>query len=394
MYNIEKYLINWILEDNSLLKELPLLDDDFLNDDCLKAFKILKEEISHDRKIDLVLLGKKLASIGIPVSNLVLTEYMPHGMHKSYFRELREHTINRKTREVMLWSEGKSYKDLQRELADIGKFDKKVFITGKQLLNDAIDALYAKRENPVTLPTGFKKLDDHLGLERGWLVTLAARSSIGKSAIAMNMAISMAQQGLNVLVYSLEMSPNEYMNRVLSQLSGVSNALWKYGKVDDSTIGVAADKFLKFSDNINIRYSSSFDSDEIVRDIYAYGKADVVIVDYLQLINDKEQRGETRTNMIGRITRKFKEVAVDMNCAVIQLSQVSREATKNDSKMPSLEQLRDSGSIEQDSEAVLILNREERDSTEGILRIAKNRHGSVGDIDLRYKPEICLYTEK
>ena len=111
-------------------------------------------------------------------------------------------------------------------------------------------------------------------------------------------------------------------------------------------------------------------------------------------MGDKEERGETRTNMIGRITRKFKEVAIDTDCIIVQLSQVSRQATQNENKMPSLEHLRDSGSIEQDSDLVVILNREERDSKEGIFRIAKNRHGRVCEIPLWFNPDICEFTEK
>lgn len=127
-------------------------------------------------------------------------------------------------------------------------------------------------------------------LAKGKLLTLAARSSIGKSALAMNMGMNIASEGKNVLFFSLEMTKVEYMTRIMGSLSGTSSSQWQDGSVKDDLMHATMDKFMGVQDNIRIEYSSNITSDYIVKYANSYKKPDVIIIDYLQLLSDEVRK--------------------------------------------------------------------------------------------------------
>jgi len=395
MNNIENYVLFSIVANNEIYKSMPLVEEDFTSEEALVKFQIIRDTIAKDWFIDLVLLAKKLIDqwhdpniADMIPDNLCETSWVAD----MYFKELRATTIKRKTREIMkkgveLWL---SDDDIKERLLDIDKLKPSRSVSWSDMIANYLEEFDKRKEWKMFFRTWFDEFDEKVWMEKGWLVTLMARTSMGKSALAMNYAINMAKAWYNVLFFSLEMSTNEYLNRVFWSISWMNNARWKHGNVDEEIKSKTLKEFEEISDKLTIEYKSSFTSDDIVRSIRSRPQTDIVILDYLGLLWDQERKGQTKTMMIWEQTKKFKNVAVEEEVLFMQLSQVRR----NINDIPTLDDARDSWSIEQDSEVVMCVHRKERTSEEGILRILKNRHWSCWDIDLNYNPWSCLFTEK
>ena len=236
--------------------------------------------------------------------------------------------------------------------------------------------------------TGFKIIDEKCPIQRTQLVTLAARPGVGKTAIAMNMAYSMARHGANVVVLSLEMSPKELNSRIYAHITGRPAWEFKYGKVHQIHINNAESEIKNIKGEITIKYIAGADITSVVQHC---GYPDVMILDHIDIM-DIDTRRETEASAIGKVTSTLKALAGKRNMAVICLSQFNRQAG---ACMPELHQLRGSGAKEQDSDTVLILHRDlDPDSAEpAVMRIAKNRHGGCGITTLNFHGATMTFTE-
>lgn len=240
---------------------------------------------------------------------------------------------------------------------------------------------------------GRKLFDGMVGLERGQLAMLAARPSVGKSALALNLAYEWAQYGFNVYYASLEMSVEELTHRLFARITGLSATKFKYGNVEEANLIIAERELSAMSGKIEIGYLPGSTVEEILQSASAK-MPDVVIIDHIDLV-----RSSTKTDneayAIAQMTSAMKAFAGQKNCMVFCLSQFNRES-KGD--MPQLHQLRGSGAKEQDSDVVLILHRtlnpDDATFREAKLVIAKNRSGQVGEIELDFKPEITTFCER
>src|SRR5574343_294715 len=228
--------------------------------------------------------------------------------------------------------------------------------------------------------TGLRTVDDIIGgFYGGQMITLGARPGLGKSALALNIAMHVD----NVLFFSLEMKRREIYARALSVLSDVEAIRIEDGRcnlVEIQRIGEAREKLQKTKIKV---YDSTHDINKILTTIHRHCTGEpprLIIVDYLQLIKGGE--GEKQVYRIGYISRALKLIAMKYDVPVLVLSQLSRESEK-DSRRPRLSDLRDSGSIEQDSDVVLFLY---EDSGVHDFIIAKNRKGKSG--------KTCLNLEK
>ncbi len=255
--------------------------------------------------------------------------------------------------------------------------------------------------------TGFPKLDRALGgLGNGTLNILAARPGMGKSSLALNIAHN---AGLfykkTIAIFSLEMSKEEIAKRFLSARGQVDSQKFLYVKELDGTdwgkLGTAAAVFL--NSNIYIDDSAGLSPVEMIarcRQLQMEHRLDLVIIDYLQLMSMKGRR-ENRQQEISEISRTLKLLAKDLDVAVLALSQLSREAEKHeDTPRPKLSDLRESGSIEQDADSVMMLYRDltKKEDDSGAsdkveLIIAKNRSGPTKTISLGWIPEFTLFIE-
>jgi replicative DNA helicase len=255
--------------------------------------------------------------------------------------------------------------------------------------------------------TGFTALDDFLGgLQRSDLIVLAARPSLGKTSLALNIARNAAiNQKACVALCSLEMSREAVVQRLLASESGVDSRkvrLGRFGEKDEIKImeasGILSEAPIYIDDSPQLR---ALDIRSKVRRLHFERNIDLIIIDYLQLIQG-DGRNETRVQEISKITRALKTLARELNVPILTVSQLSRAVEWRASHVPQLADLRESGSIEQDADVVLFIYRDEmyfsaedwskvhdiekEPYPRGIadIHIAKHRNGPLGQIKLRF----------
>lgn len=255
--------------------------------------------------------------------------------------------------------------------------------------------------------TGFSDLD-HLtnGLQRGDLIILAARPSVGKTAFALNVALNAAKSDRNehcsVAVFSLEMPAEQLMRRMLSAESGVKGDKLRSGNINDEEMQkvYSATNVLR-NCNIFIDDSSGVKIAEIFskcRKLKSEHGLDLILIDYLQLISGNSRGGsDNRQQEVSEISRSLKALARELDCPVIALSQLSRSVEQRQDKTPQLSDLRESGSIEQDADIVMFLSRddyqktdeeEQQDNVEVNLSVKKHRNGAIADLTIVFEKNI------
>ena len=255
------------------------------------------------------------------------------------------------------------------------------------------------------LTTGFRELDRlTLGLQKSSLVILAARPSQGKTSLALNIGLNAAfKKDAVVMVFSIEMSKSDLVQRMLSTQAGIELTLLRNGQAMKDTenmtrLGEVAEELA--ATKIYIDDTSSIQIGEIRNKCrraknFNDNKLDLVIIDYLQLMDlgfsaKTSARPENRQQEISTLTRMLKQLAREMECPVLVLSQLSREVERRSGNRPVLSDLRDSGAIEQDADVVMFIysEAEKEDSFDPDLNrtkqisIAKNRNGEIGEIRL------------
>lgn len=243
------------------------------------------------------------------------------------------------------------------------------------------------------LATGFADLDKLLlGMRGGEMIVLGARPSMGKSALSVDIARDVAlRQNRRVLVASMEMLSPEIASRVAAAETSVPHDRLTLGQAhvsDYQQVLALADlpqsRNLMWTDRADL---SVDDIASIARRVARAGGLDLLVVDYLQLLRPANPRDTNRNNQVTQMSRGLKVLAQQLRCPVLVLSQLSRANESRPNKRPMLSDLRDSGSIEQDANVVLLLHREDyysNDAPPGIaeLSIAKNRRGRTGDVRL------------
>lgn len=261
-----------------------------------------------------------------------------------------------------------------------------------------------EKSGSIGVVTGFKLIDESAPLEAGRLHCLAARPGIGKSSLALNIAINAGMFDANVILFSAEMGDMELMDRVMSQMTDEDNNKFKYGSINDGTIQLALNDLEKCKDTVSFYSKGGLTSLEICRVVEkecSVREVNLVIVDYLQKLSDPMERGMTNDLRIGMMTSRFKALSMDLGVSVLSLSQLNRSV--GDNEIPGLKHLRDSGQIEQDADVVMMLHRPvetdfDEDTEEGPntadLVIKKNRGGpsNIG-CKLKFKPETTTYRD-
>lgn len=262
--------------------------------------------------------------------------------------------------------------------------------------------------------SNFADLDKIIaGFQPGTLNVIAARPSMGKTALALNIAQFGGEEGVNhhVLFFSLEMSTEQLNYRILSAQTleigtGVKISAISSGTMSDYdfyTLERAAERLQ--NRNIFIYDSSELTAMEFRskcrRFKTRHHDLSLIVVDYLQLMNSGKKGADNRQYEVAEISRIMKSVAVELECPIIALSQLSRQTERRNEKKPQLSDLRDSGAIEQDADTVILLYREDyygenenNDLTNSVadLRVAKNRNGSTGSCRLIFQREFTRFT--
>ena len=287
--------------------------------------------------------------------------------------------------------------DLENKLFNLTNETKtqKLF-SSAELLNHIFYELKEKSLNPKLfgLSSGFYDLDSLTqGFQKSDLIIIAGRPSMGKTALGLNIAINVIQESkLPVLFFSLEMSKEQIMYRLLAMETGINQMRLRSGKLDEkdwlklNEIIKIISKFPLFIDDRSNLSTQDIRS-EIKTLIFEQNQIGLIIIDYLQLMQNSKIKNENRVQELSQITRSLKTLAREFNIPVIALSQLSRNVENRIDKKPILSDLRESGSIEQDADIVLMLYQSKSSNQDNIeidVIIAKQRNGPIGDVKLKF----------
>ncbi len=276
--------------------------------------------------------------------------------------------------------------------------------TSAELLNNIFIELKEKSLNPTLagLPSGFYDLDLLTqGFQNSDLIIIAGRPSMGKTALGLNIALNIVKESkLPILFFSLEMSKEQIMYRLLSIEANINQTRLKSGKL-------SKDDWLKLNKIIKVMSKIPFFIDDMsnlsIQDmqlkiktiLFEQGKIGLIIIDYLQLMENQKSKTENRVQELSIITRALKNLARQFSIPIVALSQLSRNVENRIDKKPILSDLRESGSIEQDADLVLMLYKNQdfhmkQNETQNYqlteLIIAKQRNGPLGNIKLKFDP--------
>ncbi len=398
-----------------------------LEDQCFyvpsnrKIFTAIKYLFDHDKPIDSVTLADHLESTGDLErvgGREVLVELMTDTMGLVSWKHYTQILVRDMTLRNMITASAQISAmafDAPEDTAEVvdkaeemilGITEKNVS-SGYSTVADIMEDLYTQlgdmctRENEALgVQTGFPSIDRNLlGLRPGQMVVIGARPAVGKTSFALNLAVNAAIEGATVAFFSLEMSNLEIAQRLLASRSGVDMQAIRSGNVK-STDWPAILKATEELSQLDILIDDT--PDISVTEIRAKARRmlhekekGVIILDYLQLVKaNGGSSQQSRANQVSEMSRGIKIMAKDLECPVIALSQLNRAGSNRTDKTPQLVDLRESGSIEQDADIVILLDRsytEEEAKAEdrpdfGVTRliIAKNRSGPVATVDLMF----------
>jgi replicative DNA helicase len=269
------------------------------------------------------------------------------------------------------------------------------------VMND-IDERFLNQDKVIGLSTGFDLLDDAIiGLEPQDFIIIAARPSMGKSTMMMNIAEHAAiHQKKSVVIFSMEMSEDQITKRTLSNLGNVNFWAIRNGKLADgdwprltSAVSTISDVKLFIDDSPALTVQQIRSRTRRLQRLYG---VDLVMIDYIQLMRTESFQG--RTDSIGEISRGIKGIAKEMDIPVVALSQLNRSLESRPDKRPVMSDLRDSGSLEQDSDLIMFIyrdvvyNEDTSDPHKTEIIIAKNRNGPIRKILLKDELYRCRFT--
>ena len=281
------------------------------------------------------------------------------------------------------------------------------YVPVRQIVLNVFDKIEqaAQTKGTITgIETGFRKLDTQLsGLQPSDLILIAARPSVGKTAFVLNVTETVAvKHNIPVAIFSLEMSSEQLINRILSQNSMVSSQKIRIGDLSDNEwANIVESANIIGNSNIIIDDTPGISIGEMrskCRKFKLEKDIQLVIVDYLQLMTTNTPHG-SREQEIAEISRTLKGIARELNVPVIALSQLNRASETREDRKPIMADLRESGSIEQDADVVMLMSRyydkekKEEDRNRIILNVAKQRNGPVGEVQLVWLPQFTKFED-
>ena len=423
----EQSVLGGLLIDNAAFDKIAdvVSDADFYRDDHRRIFRHIARLVEKGRPADVITVDEAIKSsedkdkVGGLAYLAALTGNTPSAHNiRRYAEIVRERAIMRKLVEVgtniadtALNPLGKEVGQLLDEaesrvfeIAEAGSRGRQGFIEIQPLLTqvmERIDLLYHK-DNPsdiTGIPTGYRDLDrETSGLQPGDLIIIAGRPSMGKTALALNMAEHVAVENkLPVAIFSMEMSGSQLAMRLLGSIGRLDQHKLRTGRLSDDDWNRLTNAVGKLHDApILVDESGALNALELrarARRLHRqYGALGLIVVDYLQLMEASSQ-GENRATEISEISRSLKALAKELKVPVVALSQLNRGLEQRPNKRPVMSDLRESGAIEQDADLILFIYRDEvynPDTPEkGIAEIiiGKQRNGPIGTVKLTFLGE-------
>lgn len=423
----ERSILGGLMLEQSAWDEVAdlLVEEDFYKPSHRKVFAAIRDLNKRNQPTDLITVSNHLLStaeldtIGGPSVLADMIDQTPSTANiASYAKIVQEKSLLRK-----LIQTGQGFVDRAylQNFDDISGFldsvEAEIFAVAEQKttvgLTDAsslvkvslekLELLYTQKLSVTGIPSGFNELDDMTaGFQPGELIIVAARPSMGKTAFSLNIAVHAAlREKKKVAYFSVEMGKEQVMIRLLSGAAKIRLSDLRVGSIDDKSwprlINVAAsmsETGLFIDDSSGI---SPFEIRAKARRMKAKYGLDLIMIDYLQLMSLK-QRVENREREVSEISKLLKSIAKELQVPVIALAQLNRGVEGRSDRRPMLSDLRESGSIEQDADVIMMLYREDyydRDNPEikGLAEVivAKQRNGPTDVVKLRWVPEYGLF---
>ncbi len=404
-------------------------DADFYRYEHRLIYGAIGALINNSRPADVITVFEHLQSQGRAdeVGGLSylnsLAQYVPSASNiRRYAEIVRDRSILRKLVTASDEIATNAFNTKGRQVSDIvDESEQKIFNIGEQgkrngggfqamdtLVVKLLDRVQEMADNPndVTgVPTGFYDLDRMTaGLQAGDLIVLAARPSMGKTALAINIAEHVAlNEGLPVAVFSMEMGAAQLAVRIVGSIGRIDQGHLRTGKLSDDEwprLSEAIEKLRTIS--LHIDESAGLTSGDLRSSARRLsrqcGQLGLIVVDYLQLMSGSGGDGENRATELGEISRGLKMLARELKCPVIALSQLNRSVEQRPDKRPMMSDLRESGAIEQDADIIMFIYRDEYYTKEACkepgvaeIIIAKQRNGPTGTVKLAFLRNITKF---
>jgi len=431
----QSFLGSLMIDKEAIYKVADLVsENDFYKSGHGILFACIKDLYARHEPIDIVSLSnrleetKQLEAIGGRSYLASISSAVATSSHVEHYAEIiqRKATLRRlisTASEItqLGFREGEDIDKLldeaEQKLFGVSqKYLKNVFIPIDKLLNDAFERIDELHKHSGTLrgiPTGFHDLDDLLsGLQRSDLIIIAARPSVGKTTFALDIARQIAVKSKTAVgIFSLEMSKEQLVDRMLCAQANVSLWRMRSGKLSDKdtdndfvrigeAMGQLSEAPIYIDDSPNC---SIMEIRTKARRLQIEKGLGVLMIDYLQLMEGRGKYGDNRVQEVAEITRGLKGIARELNIPVIALSQLARAVEQTKPAIPKLSHLRESGSIEQDADIVMFIyrkaadrnyNREElspEDRNKAEVYIAKHRNGPTGKKDFYFDEETVSF---
>ena len=403
-----------------------LLPDDFYREAHRIVYEAMLELSGNDEAVDLVTLteqlrkSEKLEKIGGLPFITQLANAVPTAANVSYHAKIvKEKAELRNLINAATEIAGAAYEDTDNVENIMDEAEKKILAVANRQNGGAfesmksivmrtferINVLYESKGGLTGISSGFKDLDTlTAGLQKSDLILVAARPSMGKTAFTLNIASYVGLHGHSVAFFSLEMSKEQLMQRMLCSEGGIDASRLRTGQLDEGEwnhLVETADKLSRapiyIDDTAGI---TVMDLRSKARRLKAEHGLDLIIIDYLQLMQGRPSKNsDNRQQEISEISRSLKALARELDVPVIALSQLSRSVESRQVKKPMLSDLRESGSLEQDADIVMFLYREDyydkdtenKNITEII--VAKHRNGPVDSVSLFFQKEFTKFRD-
>ncbi|MCX7247409.1 MAG: replicative DNA helicase [Burkholderiales bacterium] len=427
----ESSVLGGLLLDNAAWDRVSdlLQENDFYRFEHRLVFAAIGALINLSRPADVITVFEQLSGQGRAeeIGGLAylnaLAQYVPSaGNIRRYAEIVRERAILRKLVSASDEISTNAFNPKGRPVASIlDEAEQKIFNIGEEgartkqgfqamdtLVVALLDRVTEMADNPndVTgVPTGFYDLDRlTAGFQAGDLIVLAARPSMGKTALAINIAEHVAlNEGLPVAVFSMEMGAAQLAVRIVGSIGRIDQSHLRTGKLTDEEwprLTEAIEKLRTIS--LHIDETAGLTSSELRANARRLsrkcGKLGLIVVDYLQLMSGSSSDGENRATELGEISRGLKMLAKELQCPVMALSQLNRSVETRPDKRPMMSDLRESGAIEQDADIIMFIYRDEyytKDACKepGVAEviIAKQRNGPTGMVKLAFLKPITKF---
>ena len=426
----ESSVLGGLLLDNSAWDRIGdmLHDGDFYRYEHRQIFASLTALINGSRPADVITVFEHLQGVGKAeeIGGLAylnaLAQYVPSASNiRRYAEIVRERSILRKLVSVSDEIATQAFNPQGKQVSQIlDEAEQKVFNIGEEgsrmrqgfqamntLVVSLMDRVQEMADNPndiTGVPTGFYDFDRMTsGFQPGDLVVLVARPSMGKTALAINIAEHVAlHEQLPVAVFSMEMGASQLAVRIVGSIGRIDQTHLRTGKLTDEEWPRLTEAIERLRDvSLHIDETPGLNTSELRANARRLarqcGKMGLIVVDYLQLMSGSSNESDNRATELGEISRGLKMLAKELQCPVLALSQLNRSVETRTDKRPMMSDLRESGAIEQDADVIMFIYRDDyynKDSKEpGVAEviIAKQRNGPTGTVKLTFLKHITKF---